>query len=161
MAATEEQILAETMRIAEKFFGTLNDPEQIPITQASVVKLRRLHPAAFHYLTDEAGEHAVGWIVVVPTTKVLMRQFLEGRMTERQLFDQTVPQNRYDALYLCAAFVLPEYRRQGLATKLFKDSLKAIPLTHDAELFAWPTTPEGKAMAEKMIAEGHKIQLRK
>ncbi len=160
MAASEEQILAETMQIAEKFFGTLNDPEVIPITSDSMNKLRRLHPAAFHYLTDKKGEHAVGWSVVVPTTKLLAHQFLEGRITERQLFDQTVPQDRYDALYLCAAFVLPEYRRQGLATKLFKDSLKAIPLTHNAEYFTWPTTPEGKAMAEKMVAEGYKIQLR-
>ena len=44
-----------------------------------------------------------------------MREFLAGRISERKLLEMTGPGGTYDALYLCSALVLPEFRKQGLA----------------------------------------------
>lgn len=74
----------------------------------------------------ENGE-PISWVVTLPTTNDLASKFLEGRISERQLLTMTETQNEYDALYLCAAFTIPGFRRMGYATELF---LKSIILTY-------------------------------
>lgn len=146
--SSDEKIVRESMKIAEEFFGTHQDPDQIPISQESHDKLLKLHPRSVIYkLIDEK---LVAWIVVVPTISELMNKFISGEITERELFNLTEPQKSYDALYLCSSFVLPEYRRKGYAIELFLKAIKDISQNKKIQLFAWPFSKEGQKLAKKL-----------
>ena len=142
----------EQMRqIAERFYGTASHPDQIQINHDAEVKLRALHSHAV--LCVIADHQPVSWIVVVPTQKALARKFLDHAMTERALYDQTLSQSIYDALYLCSVFTLPAYRRKGYAADLLREVMKHIPLTKDALLFGWLYSKEGEALYRAMQKE--------
>ena len=137
------------LETGEKFFGTKTDPTQIPIARASVRKLLQLHPKAFLYKTDDTGD-PICWTAIVPTTKNLMNKFLAGKITEKQLFDMTEPQESYDAIYLCAALTVPEHRKKGYAFELLVDAVGSIPVKGKLILFSWPITKEGKTLAKRI-----------
>ena len=143
--------------MGERFFGTKKDPTQIPIARESIRKLLQLHPKAFLYKADEVGD-PICWTVIVPTTKRLMDEFLAGKITEKQLFDLTKPQESYDAIYLCAAFTVPEHRKKGYAMELLVDAIGSIPVNGKLVLFSWPITTEGETLA-KRIGERFKIRV--
>ncbi len=146
----DEKVLDKMLNIAERFFGTASDPNQMPITRESFYKLQQLHPKTVVYRLDN-GE-PISWVVVLPTQTELMEKFLKREINERELLDLTKSQDEYEALYLCAAFTIPEYRRKGYAVEMFKEAIKDIPHTKDVKLFAWPFSQEGKALAEKLSA---------
>lgn len=144
----DKKILDKILNISEQFFGTVNDPEQIPITEGSNFKLHKLHPKSFIYKLEN-GE-PISWVVVVPTSKELMDKFLRSEISEKELLDMSEPQKEYGALYLCAAFTVPEYRRKGYAVEMFEEAVNSIPHTADADLFTWPVSPEGEKMIERL-----------
>lgn len=155
-----KDIFGKMMEIAERFFDTANDPDQISITQDSADKLLELHPKTIAYKAE--GEDPISWIVVVPTSKELAWKFIDGEITEQELLDRTEPKSIYEAIYLCSAFTVPEQRNKGYAVELFKESLAAIPRTQDALLFAWPYSEEGRSLLVKLEKEfGIKIELKK
>ena len=145
----EERIVGRTMAIAEEFFGTAQDPRQIPINLESYKKLVALWRGAFSYELDEAGE-PVSWIVVVPTQRKLAGEFMAGMITEKQLFERTETAEKYDALYLCSAFTVPDQRGKRLAHNLMCKAIEQAPLLPNPLLFAWPTTMQGEKMVKSM-----------
>lgn len=143
----DEKILEKMLSMGERFFGTVVDSEQMPVTKESYYKLQKLHPKTVVYRIEH-GE-PVSWVVVLPTSTELAGQFLRGKINERELLDLTKPQDEYEALYLCAAFTVPEYRRKGYVLELFKEAVNGIPHVSDAMLFAWPFSDEGRRVMEK------------
>lgn len=144
----DEKVLDKMLNIGEQFFGTASDPSQMPATRESFHKLQKLHPKTVVYRLEN-GE-PVSWVVVLPTSTELMEKFLKGEINERELLDLTEPQDRYAALYLCAAFTVPEHRRRGYAVEMFKEAIEAIPHTKDVKLFAWIFSEEGRKLTEKL-----------
>lgn len=142
------RIIEKMFGLAEDFFATHNDPSQIPVTTEALARLNALHPATVLFRLEE-GE-LVSWIVSLPTQRALMEQFLHGEITERQLLEKTVPQETYEALYMCSAFTVEVHRRKGYALSLFAEALRRLPLEPSAPLFAWPVSYEGKMTAEKL-----------
>jgi hypothetical protein len=158
-ADNQPAVFAKMRRIAEAFYGSAHDPDQIQITELMQQKLATLHPQSVHYKLIE--NEPVSWVVVVPTTKDLANQFMQQEITERGLLDRTQPQEVYDALYLCSAFTVPPYRQKGLATKLLNQAIKSMPLTQNALLFGWVFSPEGEALHYALSREqGLKIPVR-
>lgn len=157
---SNRDILQKTMTIAELIFGTQNDPSQIPIVPASAEKLDSLASGWFKYRLDENGE-PISWVVVVPTTREIAERFLQGAISEKEILDQTTPQERYSALYLCAAITLPEYRRKGLALELMLEAVRGIPTASDVLYFAWPYSTDGKLFGTRLQeALGKEIKCR-
>lgn len=144
----DEKVLNKMLNIAEEFFGTSSDPDQMPITKESFYKLQQLHPKTVVYKLEN-GE-PISWVVVLPTQIELMEKFLKGEINERELLDLTKPQDEYEALYLCAAFTVPEHRRKGYIVEMFKEAIRDIPHTKNTRLFAWPFSREGRELAEKL-----------
>ena len=135
--------------LADQVFASRQDPAQLDVNDEVLERLQRMHPAAVSEWDD--GQGPVAWVLLIPTTSALMEDFLCGRITERELFDRTPEGIRYDALYLCSALVLEEYRRQGIAGRLTMDALARIRLEHPIRtLFVWTFSPEGKAAAEAL-----------
>lgn len=146
----DQNTLKQIFRLAEAVFGTTTDPDQIPPTPEYRAKVDRLHPESTAYRVDDSG-NVISFVFVVPTTKEIMERFLKGEITERAILDLTQPQATYSALYLCAVYVNPQHRRQGLATAMFREVLGKLPLSNDVTLFFWPFTEEGEQLARALV----------
>ena len=135
------------IELADEVFAAHNDPAQLDVDEAVMERLERIHPATL-------SEHIVGngpvvWILLVPTTIDLMSRFVNQEITETELLDQTPLGIKYEALYLCSALVLPEYRRQGLATQVGTAAIKEICADHPIKyLFTWNFSREGEMLAQ-------------
>lgn len=83
-----------------------------------------------------------------PTTNQLKNKFLEGIITEKQLFDQTKIGDEFTSVYLCSALVLEEYRGLGLITEMTIEAIEKIKSDYMIDsLFVWPFTEGGKNSA--------------
>ncbi len=132
--------------LAEEFFSAKTDPDQLSMTESDMAKLRSIDPATMTEKTVEDGP--VAWVLVLPTTKDLETQFLRKAIGERELLARTPERGSYDALYLCSALVLPEYRSRGLARTLTLEAVASVRSRHPIkELFVWTFSEEGKNLA--------------
>lgn len=139
------------MELVTEVFDVKNDPDQLDVDQEVIERLHSIHPATLSAKDD--GDGPVAWILVFPTTNELMDMFVEKKITEQELYDRTLPGMSYDAIYLCSATVLPEYRNKGLAGQMTLDAINAIQAQHPIRhLFVWPFSNEGAALAEKISA---------
>jgi GNAT superfamily N-acetyltransferase len=61
---------------------------------------------------------------------------------------------QYDAIYLCSALVLPEYRGKGIAKRLACTAIEAIQADHPIKsLVCWAFSREGEALATSIARE--------
>ena len=135
------------LQLADDAFASRQDPSQLQIDEAVLEHLRRIHPATVSEHRDANGP--VAWLLLIPTTSALMTQFLDNKISERQLFDLTPLDTKYDALYLCSAMVLEEYRRKGIMKELALRDVNAIRRDHPIQsLFVWTFSPEGQLASE-------------
>jgi len=139
---------AKLYDLIDDVFDTKNDSTQIGFSEADIEKMMALHPATLQEAANEDGPYA--WVAVIPTSSVLMHQFLSGAIDERQLFEQTSPSAANDVAYLCSAIVLPEFRRSGVALRLTVqaiDSMKRdLPIRY---ALVWPFSEQGELLAKK------------
>jgi ribosomal protein S18 acetylase RimI-like enzyme len=142
------------IQLADEVFATREDLRQLDINEQVLNHLRSLHPATVSEWDD--GQGPVAWVLVIPTTQVLKDQFLNGSITEKELYEQTPVHASYDTVYLCSAMVLEEYRKQGLARRLTVDAVEAIKKDHPiTSLFVWTFSHEGLLCAEAVARETH------
>ncbi|MES1224360.1 MAG: hypothetical protein ABUT20_53185, partial [Bacteroidota bacterium] len=95
----------------------------------------------------------IAWVLLIPTTAALMNDFLAGKISEKQLFEKTPLNVPYDALYLCSAITLEEYRGKGITKKITLEAIEKIRKDHPIKtLFVWPFTKQGELLAEKLAA---------
>lgn len=144
----DKKIFDKMREIAEKFFKTANDPNQIPIGEESLRKFQKLHPKTIIYRTE--NNEPISWVVVLPTSNELADKFLRGEINEWELLDMTRPQRQYEALYFCAAFTIPEYRKKGFIIEMLKEAIDTIPHIKDVRIFTWPYSQEGRLLIEKL-----------
>ncbi|MCD6012515.1 MAG: GCN5-related N-acetyltransferase (GNAT)-like protein [Flavipsychrobacter sp.] len=134
------------MELVTDFFDTRNDPDQISVTPEEQKKLFAIHPATLSELSNEDGP--IVWILMIPTTQIVMERFLSGKISEKQLLERTKLGDTYDAIYLCSASVLPEFQHKGLAKQVALDAINNIQRSHPIRsLFYWPFSDAGKALA--------------
>ena len=138
--------------LAGEFFATKDDPSQLSVTEEVMERLTALHPASLSEHVE--GDGPVVWVLLIPTTRELMQAFLKGSVTEQQLYEQTPVGVSYDAIYLCSALVLPEFRRKGLAKELAVKAVNRIRRDHPVKaLFSWPFSIEGERLAHAIAEE--------
>lgn len=139
--------LDRMIQLAADTFATKSDPDQLDIDQEILQKLRSMHPATVSEFNDENGP--VAWILLIPTTVELMNRFLKNEISEKELFYLTPAGIVYDALYLCSALVIDEYRRKGIAKNLAVNAIKNICADFPVKaLFAWIFSKEGDWTSE-------------
>ena len=137
------------IQLAEEVFDSKSDPEQLEVNEEVLNHLCKIHPASVQEFDD--GNGPVVWVLLFPTTNELMEDFLKNKISEKQLFELTALNVQYDAIYLCSAMVLEEYRRKGIAQNLTKNAIDEIRESHPiTSLFVWPFTKEGRTLAEKI-----------
>jgi len=145
------------IELADEVFAVRKDPEQLDVDEKVIAKLQSIHPAT---LSDkDFGEGPVLWILLIPTTTDLMNQFLNHQINEKRLYELTVPDQVYEAIYLCSALVLEEYRNKGYAKEVTLHAIEEITKQHPIKaLFYWPFTTGGAASA-KSIANAINLPL--
>lgn len=140
------------MEIINEVFATRNDPDQLQVTRDDVKRLQAIHPATLSEYNE--GEGPIVWLLIIPTTNEIMEKFLRGEISENQVLQRTKPGEKYDAIYLCSATTLPEYRGKGITTRIALEAIDAIRKDHPiTSLFVWPFTEQGKHLAEKLAAK--------
>ncbi len=149
----------QMLQLADEIFASKNDPEQLDVNESVLEQLQQLHPDSVLEYADEHGP--IAWVLLIPTTTALMDRFLEKTLSEKELFETTPLNRSYDALYLCSAMVLEEYRRKGIARDLVLRGIESLRKDHPIQtLFVWAYTKEGDATAEA-IAKTVGLPLRK
>lgn len=147
-----ESNLQRMIRLAEEFFETKNDPAQISINDQSIEKLKKIHRCTMTEERDEEGP--IAWILVIPTTHELMERFITKGINEQELLENTPVGGTYDALYLCSALVVPEYRGKGMAKRLVIGAVRSIQEQHPIRtLFYWAFSVEGEKLAASIAGE--------
>jgi GNAT superfamily N-acetyltransferase len=152
MKTSPQNNLARMIHFAEEFFAAQNDPSQISINGNVMRRLKHIHPATMMEKTTRKGP--VAWMLVIPTTRTLMEQFIAKKIDEKELYKKTPLHKTYDAVYLCSALVLPEYRGKGLAKRLMIQAIQSIQKDHPIHaLFYWGFSREGKKLAASVARE--------
>jgi len=137
------------IQLADDVFAVRDDPDQLDVNEDVLDRLRELHPSTVSEFADPNGP--VAWVLLIPTTSDLMERFLKKEITEKQLFEMTMPGSNYEAIYLCSAMVLEEYRRKGIARRLTIDAIGKIRDDHPVKaLFVWTFSEEGAQSAESI-----------
>jgi hypothetical protein len=143
------------MAIIDGVFETRNDPDQLQVTERDMAKLQALHPATVSEYNE--GNGPCVWVLLIPTTRAIMQQFLDGTVSENGILQQTVPGTSFEAVYLCSATTLPEYRGKGITSRITIEAINSMKAEHSiTDLFVWPFTSEGEALAKKLA---DKLQL--
>ncbi|MDP4012111.1 MAG: GNAT family N-acetyltransferase [Candidatus Nanoarchaeia archaeon] len=158
---TREDI-AESGRLAEQEFGMEADPDQIQISEKTYDWIYNHIPDCLNVIKLK-GE-VIGHTFIIPCSEILMNKFLNKEITENELFEKikkTVTVKNFETIYLCAAFIKSEFRRQGLASKGMVNSIKKLLSKRDIKptLFYWAFSEEGKKLATK-IAENVDLDLK-
>ncbi len=139
------------IQLAETVFAAKNDPDQLDVNQEVIERLQKIHPSTVAEYDD--GNGSVAWILLIPTTTDLMNRFLENTISEKELFGLTPVDVPYEALYLCSALVLEEYRRKGIARKLALSAIEDIREDHPIKtLFVWSFSHEGDLAAGSLAS---------
>jgi len=140
------------IQLADEVFAVKNDPDQLDVNADVLDHLREIHPATVSEYDD--GNGPVAWILLIPTTHELMNQFIEGIISEKELYEMTPLDTKYEALYLCSAMVLEEYRRKGIAKRLTLIAFESIRKDHPIKsLFVWTFSKEGLLGAQALARE--------
>jgi len=141
------------IELADEVFAVRQDPEQLDVNEEVIEKLKSIHPAT---LSDkDFGDGPVLWILLIPTTTDLMNKFIHQEINEKELYELTQPNQRYDAVYLCSALVLEEYRHKGYAQAVTIQAIEEIRKQHPIKAhYYWPFTEGGlhtaQAIAKKL-----------
>jgi predicted GNAT family acetyltransferase len=97
------------------------------------------------------GNGPVCWIICIPTTLDLMTQFINKEISERELYELTPLNTKYEAIYLCSALLLEEFRGKGIAQRLAVKAIESIKIDHPIKaLFFWTFSKDGEKLAEKV-----------
>jgi hypothetical protein len=138
--------LTRMIQLADDFFDTRNDPSQISVDQKVMNRLKKIHPSTMTEKCNRKGP--VAWVLVIPTTQKLMERFIKGEINEREILKKTPLHIKYDAIYLCSALVLPEYRKKRIAKRLMCKAIKSIMKEHPIKaLFYWAFSTAGRKLA--------------
>ena len=152
MTGSKPSNFERMITLAEQVFDVRNDPDQLDVDQNVLSKLESLHPSSVS--EEDKGEGPIAWVLLIPTTSTLMDYFLQGKISERELFLRTEKGISYDALYLCSALVLEEFRECGIASRLTLEAIRSIANDHPIQkLFVWPFSNEGLELAKKLSAK--------
>jgi len=152
--------LERMIQLAQEFFNTKEDPDQISVDEETRARLLAIHPSTMTEVKNDDGP--IVWILVIPTTIAVMEQFLAKNINEQQLLQKTSPGGRYEAVYLCSALVLPEHRGKGMAKRTAVQAVREIQKGHAIkDLFAWTFSVEGERLAVSIARElGLPLRLR-
>jgi len=136
------------IELSDEVFSSRTDPDQLNVNEKVMEHLQLIHPDTISEYDD--GNGPVCWILCIPTTLDLMNQFINKEISERELYELTPLNAKYEAIYLCSALLLEEFRGKGIAQRVGIKAIENIMLDHSIKaLFFWSFSKEGEKLADK------------
>jgi GNAT superfamily N-acetyltransferase len=136
------------IQLADEVFSSRTDPDQLNVDENVMEHLQLIHPDTISEYDD--GNGPVCWILLIPTTLDLMNQFINKEISERELYELTPLNIKYEAIYMCSALLLEEFRGKGIAQRLGLKAIENIKKDHSIKaLFFWAFSKEGEKLAKK------------
>ena len=137
------------IQLADEVFSSRTDPDQLNVNENVMEHLQLIHSNTISEYDD--GNGPVCWILCIPTTLDLMTQFINKEISERELYELTPLNTKYEAIYLCSALLLEEFRGKGIAQRLGINAIENIKIAHSIKaLFFWSFSKEGEKLADKV-----------
>ena len=137
------------IQLADEVFSSRTDPDHLNVDENVMEHLLLIHPDTMSEYDD--GNGPVCWILCIPTTLDLMSKFIDQKISERELYELTPLNSKYEAIYLCSALLLEEFRGKGIAQNLAIKAIESIKIDHSIKaLFFWAFSKEGEKLAEKV-----------
>ena len=137
------------LQLSDEVFSSRIDPDQLNVNEKVMEHLQHIHPDTISEFDD--GNGPVCWILCIPTTLDLMHQFVNQQISEKELYDLTPLNIKYEAIYLCSALLLEEFRGKGIAQGIAIKAIESIKINHPIKaLFLWAFSKEGEKLAEKV-----------
>lgn len=136
--------------VAENLFETSEDATQAEPTVENTSQLVAIDKNTLVCFKD--NDTVIAWSVVLPTSKVNMNNFLSGKITEKQLSDESKKNHSFEALYLMAVITLPEYRRRGLSFQLVQYQIEYFKSVYGiSDFYTMPFSFEGEQVLKKLV----------
>ena len=137
------------IQLSDEVFSSRTDPDQLNVNEDVMEHLQLIHPDTLSEYDD--GNGPVCWILCIPTTLDLMTKFINQTISERELYELTPLNIKFEAIYLCSALLLEEFRGKGIAQSLGVTAIEKIRIDHPIKaLFFWSFSNEGEKLAEKV-----------
>ncbi len=137
------------IQLADEVFSSRTDPDQLNVDENVMEHLQLIHPNTMSEYDN--GNGPVCWILCIPTTLDLMTMFINQKISEKELYELTPLNTKYEAIYLCSALLLEEFRGKGIAQNLAVNAIESIKIDHSIKaLFYWAFSKEGEKLAEKV-----------
>ena len=137
------------IQLSDEVFSSRTDPDQLNVNENVMEHLQLIHPDTLSEFDD--GKGPVCWLLCIPTKLDLMTKFINKTISERELYELTPLNAKYEAIYLCSALLLEEFRGKGIAQNLAIKAIESIRIDHPIEaLFFWSFSKEGERLAEKV-----------
>jgi len=137
------------IQLSDEVFSSRTDPHQLNVNENVMEHLQLIHPDTISEYDD--GNGPVCWILCIPTTLDLMNKFINKEISEREIYELTPLNTKYEAIYLCSALLLEEFRGKGIAQRLGVKAIENIKIDHPIKaLFFWSFSKEGEKLAEKV-----------
>jgi predicted GNAT family acetyltransferase len=121
------------IQLSDEVFSSRIDPDQLNINENVMEQLQLIHPDTISEYDD--GNGPVCWLLCIPTTLDLMTQFINQNISERELYQLTPLNTKYEAIYLCSALLLEEFRGKGIAQNLAVKAIESIKIDHSIPFF--------------------------
>ena len=136
------------IELSDEVFSSRTDPDQLNVNEKVMEHLQLIHPDTISEYDD--GNGPVCWILCIPTTLDLMNQFIHKEISERELYELTPLNIKYEAIYMCSALLLEEFRGKGIAQRVGMKAIENIMVDHSIKaLFFWSFSKEGEKLADK------------
>ena len=137
------------IQLSDEVFSSRTDPDQLNVNENVMEHLQLIHPDTLSEFDE--GNGPVCWLLCIPTSLDLMTKFINKTISERELYELTPLNTKYEAIYLCSALLLEEFRGKGIAQNLAIKAIESIRIDHPIEaLFFWSFSKEGEKLAEKV-----------
>jgi predicted GNAT family acetyltransferase len=137
------------IQLSDEVFSSRTDPDQLNVDEKVMKHLQLIHPDTISEY--EEGNGPICWVLCIPTTLDLMNQFINQKISEKELYELTPLNTKYEAIYLCSALLLEEFRGKGIAQELCIEAIEGIKKAHSIKaLFLWAFSKEGEKLAEKI-----------
>lgn len=125
--------------LCANYFHNIGESEQINVNDWDF-ETTKMFP--YSWTVIKKDNEQIGYTFILPASKKLMNLFLKDEITENELsksIKEEVTQDNFDAIYLCASVIKPEYENRGYAVHAMKDSIEKMIEERDIdniELFA-------------------------
>ena len=137
------------IELSDEVFSSRTDPDQLNVNENVMEHLQLIHPDTISEYDE--GNGPVCWVLCIPTTLDLMNQFINKEISERELYELTPLNAKYEAIYMCSALLLEEFRGKGIAQRVGMKAIENMMVDHSIKaLFFWSFSKEGEKLAQKV-----------